>query len=272
MVKYFTWFRPEQNDFEYAERAIRAGLDGFEIVYRESYLEPRVHEEYVANLQRLKVELGASFTLHAPSHDLNLGSLNRRVRQAAFDEIKASIDFARKIRSSIVVVHPVLGILGMPEGKWSKEYHPPKREVENLARQEAYLVRAVKDLADYAPDVMLCLENLVYPHEIYRSPEDMAELIRKINRTNVGVTLDVGHASTCGYKPVDFLHLLQDHVFHVHLHDNDGIIDQHLPLGEGIVDYVAVLKSLRDMDYQGVVNFEFMLDDPSGYRKYVQHR
>ncbi|HKM43261.1 MAG TPA: sugar phosphate isomerase/epimerase family protein [Limnochordia bacterium] len=269
-MRYFTWFRPEQHDFEYAERAIKAGLDGFEAVYRESYLGPEIQQEYLKDLQRIKVDLGASFTVHAPSHDVNLGSLNVRTREAAFEEIKASIDFARSIGASIVVVHPVFGILGMPEGKWSKEYHPPKREAENLSRQEALLVRAVKDLADYAPDVMLCLENLVYPHEIYRSSEDMAELIRKINRSNVGITLDVGHATVCGHKPADFLNLLQDDVFHVHLHDNDGVIDQHLPLGEGIIDYVEVLDSLKSMGYQGVVTFEFMLEDPGSYRKYVQ--
>lgn len=269
-MRFFTWFRPEQHDFGYAERAIKAGLDGFEALYRESYLEPEVHEEYLRNLQRIKRELGASFTVHAPSHDVNLGSLNSRTRQAAFDEIKASIDFARSIGASVVVVHPVLGILGMPEGKWSNEYTPPKREGENIDQQEAYVVRAVKDLADYAPDVMLCLENLVYPHEIYRSPEDMVELIRKVNRTNVGVTLDVGHAIVCGHKPLDFLNLLQDDIFHVHLHDNDGVVDQHRPLGQGIVDYVGLLHSLRDMDYQGVVHFEFLLDDPSGYRTFLQ--
>ncbi len=267
-MNYFTWFRPE-HDFEYARRAMQAGLAGFEAVYRASYFAPEVHGEYVDCLQRIKEQLHARFTVHAPAHDVNLGSLNAKVREVALEEIKGSIDFARSIGSSLVVVHPAPGILGMPEGKWSKEEHAPRRDSDRLDQQEALMVRAVKDLADYAPDVLLCLENLVYPHEIYRSPEDMAELIKRVNRSNVGITLDVGHAVVCGHKPADFLHAIQDEIFHVHLHDNNGVIDQHLPLGQGTIDYVDVIQSLKHMDYQGVVQLEFFLEDPEGYRDYL---
>lgn len=267
-MRYFTWFRPE-NDFEYASRAMQAGLAGFEAVYRASYLTPEMQGKYLDCLKRIKEELRAGFTVHAPAQDVNLGSLNGKVRAVAFEEIKGSIDFARSIGSSLVVVHPTPGVLGMPEGKWSKEERPPRRETETLARQEAFMVRAVKDLADYAPDVLLCLENLVYPHEIYRSPEDMVELIKRVNRTNVGITLDVGHAVVCGHKPADFLHLLQDEIFHVHLHDNNGVIDQHLPLGRGVIDYVDVIQSLKRLDYQGVVTLEFLIEDSDGYRDYL---
>ena len=268
-MRYFTWFRPQQHDYEYARRAVKAGLDGFEAVYREAYLTPEVQRDYVDCLRRIKVDLGASFTVHAPANDVHLGSLNARVRAAALEEIRESLHFARTIGASIVVVHPAPGIVGMPEGKWSREEYPPKREAGAMAKQEEFLVRAVKDLADYAPDILLCLENLVYPHEIYRSPEDMAELIRRVNRSNVGVTFDVGHAIVCGHKPADFLNLLQDAIFHVHLHDNDGVIDQHLPLGKGSIDYVDVIQSLKHMAYDGVVNLEFILEDPDGYRDHL---
>jgi len=265
-MKYLTWFRPAQHDYSYAEKAMKAGLDGFEAVYREAYIAPEVQKEYVECLHRIRVNLGASFTVHAPAKDVHLGSLNSRVRVAAFEEIRESLHFARTIGASVVVVHPAPGIVGMPAGKWSREELPPKSGMDALARQEEFLIRSVQDLADYAPDILLCLENLVYPHEVYRSPEDMAELIKKVNRSNVGVTLDVGHASVCGHKPTDFLHLLQEVVFHVHLHDNDGFVDQHLPLGQGSIDYVAVIQSLKEMGYDGVVNFEFLMDDPLDYR------
>ena len=39
-MKYFTPFRPGQHDYEYAKRALEAGLTGFEAVYRESYETP----------------------------------------------------------------------------------------------------------------------------------------------------------------------------------------------------------------------------------------
>ncbi|HHT89565.1 MAG: sugar phosphate isomerase/epimerase family protein [Bacillota bacterium] len=267
-MKYFTPFRPGQHDYEYAKRALEAGLTGFEAVYRESYETPEVHLQYVEDLQNLKKNLDAAFSVHAPIRDIHLGSLNRRVRDVAIEEIRGSLRFARMFGASLVVVHPAPGIAGIP-GASSKVERPQKSEGGDLERQEELMVRAVKDLADYAPDLLIGLENLVYPHEMYRSAEELAELIKKVNRSNVGLTLDVGHAVNCGHDPADFFNLLGDSVFHVHLHDNDGVIDQHLPLGQGIIDYVAVIQSLKRMDYQGVVNLEFSLDDPDRYCDYL---
>lgn len=269
MMKYYTSFRPGHHDFDYAKRAVQAGLTGFEAVYWESYLTSEVYQEYLECVKRIKGELGAGFTVHGPITDIHLGSLNQKMREAAFEEIRGSLRFARAIGASLVVFHPAPGILAMPGGEWSKQdYHLPRKTGE-MVRQEEYLVRAVKDLADYAPDLLIGLENLVFPHELYRSPVELQELIRKVNRSNVGLTLDVGHAAVCGQKPMDFLNLLADEVFHVHLHDNHGAVDEHLPLGEGVIDYVAVVQSLKKLDYQGVVNLEFSLDNPDGYSDYL---
>lgn len=267
-MRYFTSFRPGQS-FDYARRAVQAGLTGFEATYRESYFSPEVHQDYVDCLQRIKDELRVDFTMHAPINDINLGSLNRKVRDVAIEEIKESLNFAKTLGASLVVIHPAPGITAMPEGKWLKEEYPLNRQEGDVASQIELMVRAVKDLADLAPDLLICLENLVFPHELYRSPEEMGELIKMINRTNVGLTLDVGHAMVCGHKPADFLNLLSDHIFHVHLHDNDGVVDQHLPLGKGTIDYVGVIQSLRKLDYSGVVNLEFSLTNPDRYEEFL---
>lgn len=268
-MRFYTWFRPELHTFDYARRAVEAGVDGFEVVYWESYLTPEEYEKYMDNLRRIKDELKVGFSVHAPITDLHLGSLNSKVRDVAIEEMKESIHLAQDIGAEVVTMHPAPGILAMPPGKWSKEeYHLP-RTTSNFARQEELLVRAVKDLADYAPDLLIGLENLVFPHELYRSPAELWDLIRKVNRSNVGLTLDMGHAVVSGQKPADFMNLLWDDVFHVHLHDNHGVVDEHLPLGEGSIDYVGLIQILSNLDYQGVVNLEFRMDNPADYRDYV---
>lgn len=268
-MRFYSWFRPELHTFDYARRAIEAGLDGFEVVSWKSYFTPEVYETYLANIMRIKEELNVGFSVHAPITDLHLGSLNRRIREVTMEEMRYSIQLAREIGAEVVTMHPAPGILAMPPGKWSKEeYHLP-RTSGNFARQEQFLVRAVQELADYAPDLLICLENLVFPHELYRSPEEMQDLLHKVNRSNVGITLDVGHATVAGQKPAEFIHLLADDIFHVHLHDNHGVADEHLPLGQGSIDYIGVLQALKNMDYQGIVNFEFRMDNPDDYGQFV---
>ncbi|NMB02788.1 MAG: sugar phosphate isomerase/epimerase [Firmicutes bacterium] len=269
MMKFYTWFRPELHTFDYAKRVIQAGIDGFEVVSWESYFAPEVYREYLANIRRIKEELNVGFSVHAPITDLHLGSLNSKVREISLQEMKASIELAREIGASVVTMHAAPGILAMPPGKWSKEeYHLP-RTSGNFARQEQLVVRAVQDLADSAPDLLIGLENLVYPHELYRSPEELQDLIHQVNRSNVGLTLDVGHAVVAGQRPTDFMNLLFDDLFHIHLHDNHGVVDEHLPLGQGSIDYIGVVSTLKKLDYQGVVNFEFRMDNPDDYRELV---
>lgn len=268
-MKYHTSFRPGHN-WEYAQKAVEAGVDGFEIVQWESYFSKEEWEDYLELVYRIKDELDVSFTVHAPINDIHLGSLNRRVRAVAKEEIKASLDLARTVEASLVVVHGAPGISTMPSGEWSKQVYQPTKDERGMAdKQEAYLVRALKDLADYAPDILLGLENLVFPHEMYRSPAEMQELLRKVNRSNVGVTVDAGHAQVCGYKATEFINVLNDLVFHIHLHDNHGVRDEHLPLGKGVVDYVGIIQTLKKLDYQGVVNLEFSLTNPEHYHDYM---
>lgn len=269
-MRYYAWFRPQMHTFDYARRAVKAGVSGFEAVYWESYLSPEVHKEYLETVRRVKDELGVGFTVHAPIKDIHLGSLNRKLRQVAFDEIKSSLELANSIGASLVVVHGAPGLVTMPGGEWSKQVnlHPSRKQGE-VAEQEGYLVRALKDLADFAPDILLGVENLVFPHELYRSPEELKELLRKINRSNVGLTLDVGHAVVSGYRAAEFVNLLARDLFHVHLHDNHGVIDEHLPLGQGSIDYVAIIQALKKLDYQGVVTLEFPVSNPDDFGQYV---
>lgn len=267
-MKYYTWFRPLLHDFDFAKGAVEAGISGFEAVAWESHYEPEVFQEYMADLERITEELKVGFTVHAPITDIHLGSINRRIRQASFEELKGAMEFARKIGAQVITLHPGPGILAMAEGRWSKE-HQAGGDPGKLAIQEGHLVRALKELADLAPDLLFCLENLVFPHEIYRSPEEMQDLLQKVNRTNVRLTLDVGHAVVSGNKPSEFIQQLGEDIFHVHLHDNWGDVDQHLPLGEGNIDYVGVIHALKQLDYEGVVMLEFGAD-PARYGEYVR--
>lgn len=97
----------------------------------------------------------------------------------------------------------------------------------------------------------------------------MKDLIVRVNRSNVGLTLDVGHAQVSGHNPASYIDVLRDELYHVHLHDNYGTIDEHLPLGEGVIDYVGIIQLLRKIDYLGVVNLEFTPVSPADYERYL---
>jgi sugar phosphate isomerase/epimerase len=73
--------------------------------------------------------------------------------------------------------------------------------------------------------------------------------------------LDVGHANL-GRRPEDpnrtaeLLAAFGDRLAHVHVNDNLGLEDLHLPLGAGSVDWPDVARVLRGAGYDGTVTVE----------------
>ena len=69
----------------------------------------------------------------------------------------------------------------------------------------------------------------------------------------IGLTFDFGHANTVGKVP-EFLAKV-GYADHIHIHDNHGVLDEHLPLGAGTIDWKTVGKTIAAR-YSGVVVIE----------------
>jgi len=78
----------------------------------------------------------------------------------------------------------------------------------------------------------------------------------------LGLTLDVGHANLggSGNKSISIIEKLGKSIRHVHLHDNLGgqsqADDLHLPIGDGTVDFRAIMTSLGGIGYDGTLTLE----------------
>ena len=124
-------------------------MAGFEL-YGWVFQSPReLVERYKENVRRIREELQAGLSVHAPIIDINLGSINPKIRALCMQEVKESLEFAREVGATAVVVHAAPGLLAMPEGKWSGNPNAP--DARGLAEQEELTVEAIKDLADFAP-------------------------------------------------------------------------------------------------------------------------
>lgn len=71
-----------------------------------------------------------------------------------------------------------------------------------------------------------------------------------------GFCLDVGHATLLHRDQRKVINTMGDRITVLHLHDNDGVSDQHLFPYEGITDWDAVCAGLKDVGYQGTLSFE----------------
>jgi sugar phosphate isomerase/epimerase len=67
------------------------------------------------------------------------------------------------------------------------------------------------------------------------------------------MTLDIGHANHAGYGADE---MIFDSIKHIHIHDNFGDDDAHLPLGEGSIKLNDIVNTLESKNYDGIYILE----------------
>ena len=136
-------------------------------------------------------------------------------------------------------------------------------EEEHKLNVESYL-----KLADTAAkfDVTINLENMFTSHKrkIYASIcNDGNEAARYVDELNdaagkkvFGFCLDVGHALLASKDIKRFMVALGDRLTCFHVHDNDGVDDQHLAPYMGRVDWDRFIEGLRAIGFNKTLSFE----------------
>ncbi len=173
--------------------------------------------------------------LHAPLNDINIASINPTIRDASIEEVKRSLELASAVGVNVVTVHPGL-------------YSPLAIYCDDILELSLDSLKRLKITAeDFG--VKLAVENLPEMWlTLCSEPEEIKELLQN---SDLGFCLDIGHAYTAG-RLQDFLEFSIKPV-NVHLHDNEGGDDIHLPLGDGEIDFQNILKNLKDYDGNFVI-------------------
>ena len=212
------------------------GYTGWEIVADGNYRldNPRNYraiKDIVASTR-----LGVS--VHAPYGDLNLATLNDPIYRESIRQICTCIEYASELTDR-VTLHP--GYLS-PVGKLVPE------KVWDL--QKEALVRIGRVASDHG--VLACVENMISVKEfLCRFPEELIGMTEGIE--GIGMTFDFGHANTVG-KVNEFLPFVKK-ADHIHIHDNHGLSDEHLALGDGTIPWETVGRAITK-DYRGVIVIE----------------
>ncbi len=95
------------------------------------------------------------------------------------------------------------------------------------------------------------------------SPENLERILDAV--PEAGCHLDLGHCNLHGKTPEGMIRRFGERLRHVHLHDNYGNADMHLPPGTGNVDWDEVFMAFKDVGYNDTVTLEIFSND----RNYV---
>jgi sugar phosphate isomerase/epimerase len=98
-----------------------------------------------------------------------------------------------------------------------------------------------KSFEQNIPDDMIVLLENVEDDD----PEVFAEIIHGIDSPKIRCCFDLAHAHVYSSAPLDkWIRVLGDKIIHAHVSDNDGKLDQHLPLGAGNLPLLSALNDL----------------------------
>ncbi len=213
-----------------------AGFTGWEICADGNYHFGR-SESYNSVIETL-ASTNLKVTVHAPYGDLNPAAINEPIWKETVTQISDCIRKAAPITDRVTIHPGYLSCTGklVPGKVWELQKD------------------ALKIFGRVAQDcgVVACIENMPgIPDFLCQYPEEILGLIEGIE--GIGLTIDFGHAHTIG-KVDAFLKYLNQ-ASHIHIHDNHGKSDEHLPIGSGTINWKKLSAELCSQ-YSGVMVVE----------------
>jgi len=121
---------------------------------------------------------------------------------------------------------------------------------------EEVIVPSISECNDIAKDhgLKLCIEPRTW--ENISNAWALELLLREIKSENLGAVLDVAHLAAQKMHPVQCVEMLGKRIFYVHASDSDFMIEDHLEIGTGIVDWKNLLEALKKHDFRGYIGID----------------
>ncbi|WP_305043413.1 sugar phosphate isomerase/epimerase family protein [Geoalkalibacter sp.] len=184
---------------------------------------------------------GLAVAVHAPFMDLNPGAVEPLVREVTALRLNQALDAAQRLGARRLVVHPGYDRWRYAgnEDLWVEQslgFWPP-------------LIRRAADAG-----VVLALENVFED-----APGNLEKLLAAIDSPWFGHCFDVGHWHLFCRERIslaDWFQRFSRHLVHLHVHDNLGEGDDHLPIGEGLIPFAEFFALVRRHAPQATLTLE----------------
>jgi sugar phosphate isomerase/epimerase len=218
------------------EFAARSGAEAVEIFAARQHFDYSSREDVSELASWFRSNPLQPFSMHAPlcpdremgragAPAVNVLHPEKSRRIDAMDEIKRALEAAELIPFTNLIMH-----LGERTDGWSQ------RTIE-------YAQTALEHLGAFARPlgVRLLVENLTSQPT---TPDHLVTILEMGHLDNIGVCLDLGHAQMTVGIP-EAVATLGPRIASVHVHDNNGLKDEHLWPGDGTIHWPATVAAIK---------------------------
>ena len=174
---------------------------------------------------------------------LPFASAFESIRRAAVDELRHAMDRFAEVGAKWMNLHP--------------DRHTPMHPRAYFISRNIQSLTELQEHSDQC-GVGVMAENL--PGD-FNNAVQLGELLSALPK--LGLHLDIGHANLMVPRntTAEILQAWGKQLKHVHLHDNRGQHDEHLPLGAGNIDVRAALREVRKTGFDHTITLEVFSPD-----------
>lgn len=204
---------------------IRARKLSLEIYIQSADLDS-LSENWREEIER-SIEYCPSLSVHAPFMDLSPGAVDEEVRRVTLERFEKALGMAKLLGAVCIVFHS-----GYEKWKYA---HDIGLWLEKSLRTWRGIIEKA------GGSLKVAIENIFED-----SPENLLMLMQELGGPGFGICFDTGHFNLFSKeRPLaDWLRALKPYIIELHLHDNAGDFDSHLPMGEGTFPFDIFFKEL----------------------------
>ena len=222
---------------EYLHTVIEEGINP-EISFNHFDLD-NIKKSTAIEMAKQLSDAGATITFHAPFMDLRPGAIDPKIRETTIDRLEQVFELAPYFHPSTIVCHP----------SFDEKYY--------VAGKQLWLANSIETWGHFLKlagemGTTIALEN-VYETE----PELLNQLLSAFNSPHLRFCFDTGHFNVFSRTPLDmWMEKLAPYLGQLHIHDNSGAADDHLPVGEGNFPFARFFAMLRERNLSPIVTLE----------------
>ena len=226
---------PQRNPYEEIEWIGENGFDFIDFTMEGKTQVGTIEPQRMKNLlDRYNLKLMGHMGWYLP-----VASSFPSLRRAAKEEVSRAVEFLKEMDSKWICIHTQFTNEGLPLNEWIHIHREFIGDVHPICRSH---------------DIGLLVENT--PNFKYHSID---RILRPF--PDVYLNFDIAHAYLSDGGISHFMKNLSKKIRHLHLSDNWGRDDQHLPLGAGKIDWKSDIREIHNTGYRGGITLEIFSPD-----------
>ncbi|MCP4713914.1 MAG: sugar phosphate isomerase/epimerase [Deltaproteobacteria bacterium] len=225
---------------------IQEYVDGIELqnFIRKGVASPQGWQTVLKQHCDFAEKIDGRLILHGPFSGIQFDCFDHLLNEAVRRRMNMVYDAANRLRPDTLVLHSgcsdILVRFGLTESWLKQTADFWRREIDRYA--EIGITVVIENVVEPAADTLIALADLV-------------------GNEHFGLCLDVGHVNLCSeIPPAQWISAMGPRIKHVHLHDNHGTLDDHLPTGSGSIDFDPIFTALKTHVPEVTVSLEVLAD------------